>query len=104
MDNFSEELFAKIKSIQALLKGGADPCASTLNLCADVDLATLADQDVVTLTQKIEKINEIIKSIMAQAASERKKWIDEAIDNHKTNKHLAIHSGLDDDGRPYRVL
>ena len=77
MENFSEELFAKIKSIQALLKGGADPCASTLNLGADVDLATLADQDVLTLTQKIEKIKNDVNLLDFTASLKRSNSINE---------------------------
>ena len=77
MENFSEELFAKIKSIQALLKGAADPCASKLNLGADVDLATLAVQDVFTLTQKIEKIKNDVNLLDFTASLNRSNSINE---------------------------
>ena len=49
MANFSEELLAKIKSIQNLLGGRIDPFPSTGNLDSSVDMVTL-------LTHKIEQI------------------------------------------------
>ena len=55
MDNFPEELLGRIKSIQNLLGGRVEPFAPKVDLGATVD--------VVTLTQKIEKIKNDVNQL-----------------------------------------
>ena len=63
MDNFPEELLAKIKSIQNLLRGGIDPFPPKENLDSSVDMVTLA--------QKIEKIKNDVNQLDFKGSSNR---------------------------------